>query len=137
MDDIFKPANEEIKPEQPIDDEFDPAIYYDNVPKRYKGKVEFIKPVSLSVKHNWNYNGNVKKICIEVTEESKGDLEVKLKEILKDSEGNLVVLQQPRTSASNVTTSSKKDYKNKADFITSVNGDLYKVTGIHIPYSKK
>ena len=73
----------------------------------------------------------------EILRDLKNKEENFLGKILKDSEGNLVVLQQPRTSASNVTTSSKKDYKNKADFITSVNGDLYKVTGIHIPYSKK
>jgi len=119
--------------------DFNPAIYYGELPKKFKGKVELLRAVSTSIvgkkisslKEDNLSQEEADKIKEDYKEKNKSKLEKKVMKLLKKSEGDLILLEEPKVTITNydIHHTDKREISFKVislDFNTSVNGTLYK-----------
>jgi hypothetical protein len=161
--DIFKTPEEvgknPIEKEQSNDDLFDPAIFYEKLPKRYKGKVDFIRAISVSALAAGTVDPYVTKgrVLESAIDEFKIGLEDEIRTKLSDSEGDLIVLQKPTAKYESTEVVKEVDFENhsilsetnKSEIAInkgetayvkikiSVNGDLYQTKGVKTSFSRK
>lgn len=124
---------------------FDSALYYE-LPKQYKGHVEFLRAISMSQEGKANLPADLyimkgkKEIMGRKAYETviKRDalpiLEQKILKSIQESEGDLVLLEDPQVKITNFGKIYNNEYTAPIvpiDFIISVNGILYKTNGIN------
>jgi hypothetical protein len=133
--DIFKTPRELLKVYKDDDrptGNFEPAIFYNKVPARYEGHLEYIGPVSVSVKNSWTYNKNrsTEQHGESMADKEKADLEKKIKDNFKTTAGNLVILRETSAIFSNIEDCKEDNERHSADVTITVIGDLYLATGV-------
>jgi hypothetical protein len=131
--DIFK-----SDPKNGIDDvknlnkrigKFDPAIFYEKLPKRYADHIEYVGAISTYIIIEGSLpNEDVNRVMEGTARSRTKQLEIKVRENLKTSGGDLALLQKP--VASIVGKKPTEEKPNNIECMIEVSGDLYKTTGV-------
>jgi hypothetical protein len=131
--DITNGISEDLEDKTRPTGEFEPAIYYDAIPDRYTGHLDYIGAISVSIETSCNYpEMDDKRLSDGVIEKLKPELDKKVKRLFNTSKGDLVVLQEPTLIISDVKSKHRGMYK--ANVTCSVNGDLYLTTGVNTKF---
>ena len=106
---------------------FEPAVYFGTMPQEYIGKSRLVRPISVSEEFNVPLD-HVK--CLEdgfkiIEDLGMARLEKKVKELLKDSNAEFVVLENPVVDI--LSTSREKDPEYVFTIYSRANGKLYKL----------
>lgn len=117
----------------PHEQDFEPALYWKNMPQKYMGGSELVRPISVSEEFAVEFarvsGGNSYKLLEDI---GKMKLEIRVKQLLQGSDGNLVVLEDPVVD---IPSWPLDDLKNrprdaKLTVYARTNGELYKFTPI-------
>lgn len=123
---------------------WDPAVYYGKLPKKFKGKVDLVRALSSSL------IGNEVLHLDHIPEGRTANetylarilgpkLEAQILENLKCSDGDLVLLEEPqaRITGYGPIISGPKGSEVCAEYRLSANGELYRARGVKTSFSKE
>jgi len=129
-----------------LNNTFDPALYYDKLPKKFKGKVEHVMAVSTSLEgsvycDNWGLfefddinNGACERYVWRYV---RPRVEKKILETIQGDDGDLVLLEQPDINIKEMPRPHHGDpTKKHNDFKYSlrINGSLFKTKSSKVSF---